>query len=116
MPISEKAQRAWKSGTAVVTAWTFFYGLFYIDYGPHEHVFTDLQRWYRRKLDGLLGIDVAQATVSQKKQIYDGRGDDNCTINEVIVDIPKVVVEEGNTTKIVSASEQEGANRKWWWR
>lgn len=104
-----------KSGTAVVTAWTFFYGLFYIDYGPHEHVFTDLQRWYRQKLDGLLGIDVAQA-ISQKKQISDGRGDDNCTINEIIVDIPKVVVEEGNTTKIVSASEQEGANRKWWWR
>mmetsp|Transcript_3464 Transcript_3464/g.7759 ORF Transcript_3464/g.7759 Transcript_3464/m.7759 type:complete len:85 (-) Transcript_3464:645-899(-) len=57
MPISEKAQRAWKAGTAVITAWTAFYGLFYIDYGPHEHCFSDVQRWYRRKIDGMLGID-----------------------------------------------------------
>jgi len=57
MPISEKAQRAWKSGTAVITALTGYYGLFYIDYGPHDHCFTDIQRWYRTKVDGLLGID-----------------------------------------------------------
>ena len=67
-----------KSGTAVVTAWTFFYGLFYIDYGPHEHVLSDIQRWYRRKLDNLLGID-ARAV----KQISDkeNTADDNNTTN-----------------------------------
>ena len=67
-----------KSGTAVVTAWTFFYGLFYIDYGPHEHVLSDIQRWYRRKLDSLLGID-ARAV----KQISDreNTADDNNTTN-----------------------------------
>lgn len=57
MPISEKAQRAWKAGTAVITSWTAFYGLFYIDYGPEEHCFSEIQRWYRRTLDGALGID-----------------------------------------------------------
>ena len=41
---------------------------------------------------------------------------DEVTMNEIIVDIPKVVVEEGNTTNIVSGAEKEGANRKWWWR
>lgn len=51
-----------------MTAWTFFYGLFYIDYGPHEHVLSDVQRWYRRKIDGMLGID-ARAI----KQISDSR-------------------------------------------
>ena len=61
MPISEKAQRAWKAGTAVVTAWTAWYGLFHIDYGPHEHVFSDLQRWYRRKIDSMLGINLDAA-------------------------------------------------------
>mmetsp|Transcript_33055 Transcript_33055/g.56175 ORF Transcript_33055/g.56175 Transcript_33055/m.56175 type:complete len:81 (+) Transcript_33055:355-597(+) len=57
MPISEKAQRAWKAGTAVATAWTAWYGLFHIDYGPREHCLSDIQRWYRRKIDELLGID-----------------------------------------------------------
>jgi hypothetical protein len=50
-----------KAGTAVATAWTAFYGLFYIDYGSHEHCFTNIQRWYRNKLDGLLGIDAQAA-------------------------------------------------------
>ena len=67
-----------KSGTAVVTAWTFFYGLFYIDYGPHEHVLSDIQRWYRRKLDRLLGIDARTV-----KQISDreNTADENNTTN-----------------------------------
>jgi hypothetical protein len=70
MPISEKAQRAWKAGTAVVTAWTAWYGLFHIDYGPHEHVFSELQRWYRRKIDSILGInlDAARRIENVKQQ------------------------------------------------
>lgn len=73
MPISEKAQRAWKAGTAVLTAWTAFYGLFYIDYGSHEHCFTDIQRWYRQKIDGLLGIDARTLKqVSDRKTMNDG--------------------------------------------
>ena len=70
MPISEKAQRAWKAGTAVVTAWTAWYGLFHIDYGPHEHVFSELQRWYRRKIDDMLGInlDAARQIENSKQQ------------------------------------------------
>jgi len=68
MPISEKAQRAWKTGTAVATAWTAWYGLFYIDYGPHDHCLTDIQRWYRKKLDGLLGIDAAAKQISHRRE------------------------------------------------
>ena len=59
-----------KSGTAVLTTWTFFYGLFYIDYGSHDHCFTDIQRWYRNKIDGLLGID-AQVVVKQISEASD---------------------------------------------
>jgi hypothetical protein len=70
MPISEKAQRAWKAGTAVVTAWTAWYGLFHINYGPHEHVFSELQRGYRRKIDSVLGINLETA---RQKQIEDSR-------------------------------------------
>mmetsp|Transcript_28068 Transcript_28068/g.51152 ORF Transcript_28068/g.51152 Transcript_28068/m.51152 type:complete len:86 (-) Transcript_28068:1247-1504(-) len=82
MPISEKAQRAWKAGTAVITAWTAFYGLFYIDYGPHEHCFTDIQKWYRRKIDGMLGIDVDKAL---KKQIaHDGERRNSTTSDDGI--------------------------------
>mmetsp|Transcript_5662 Transcript_5662/g.8718 ORF Transcript_5662/g.8718 Transcript_5662/m.8718 type:complete len:88 (-) Transcript_5662:257-520(-) len=74
MPISEKAQRAWKAGTAVVTAWTAWYGLFHIDYGPHEHVFSELQRWYRRKIDDMLGINLnaARQIESSKHQSASG--------------------------------------------
>mmetsp|Transcript_14833 Transcript_14833/g.22229 ORF Transcript_14833/g.22229 Transcript_14833/m.22229 type:complete len:88 (-) Transcript_14833:150-413(-) len=69
MPISEKAQRAWKAGTAVVTAWTAWYGLFHIDYGPHEHVFSEVQRWYRRKIDDMLGINLnAARQIENSKQ------------------------------------------------
>ncbi|KAL7550431.1 hypothetical protein ACHAWF_016003 [Thalassiosira exigua] len=71
MVLSDKAQRAWKAGTAVVTAWTGFYGLFYIDYGPHEHCLSGIQRWYRTKVDELLGIDAAAA--SGRGKITDGR-------------------------------------------
>eukprot|EP00984_Skeletonema_dohrnii_P027381 scaffold16917_cov164-Skeletonema_dohrnii-CCMP3373.AAC.2 len=74
MPISEKAQRAWKAGTAVVTAWTAWYGLFHIDYGPHEHVFSELQRWYRRKIDDMLGINLntARQIENSKQQSTNG--------------------------------------------
>ncbi|KAL3807432.1 hypothetical protein ACHAXA_003961, partial [Cyclostephanos tholiformis] len=75
MPISDKAQRAWKTGTAVLTAWTAFYGLFYIDYGSHDHCFTDIQRWYRGKLDGLLGIDAR--ALKKSSHVHKNNTDDD---------------------------------------
>ncbi|KAL3761270.1 hypothetical protein ACHAWU_010183 [Discostella pseudostelligera] len=68
MPISEQAQRAWKAGTAVITSFTAFYGLFYFDYGPGEHCFTDIQSWYRKKVDGLLGINLEAARSSSSSR------------------------------------------------
>mmetsp|Transcript_42244 Transcript_42244/g.89840 ORF Transcript_42244/g.89840 Transcript_42244/m.89840 type:complete len:98 (-) Transcript_42244:35-328(-) len=97
MPISEKAQRAWKAGTAVVTAWTGFYGLFYIDYGPHEHCFSDLQRWYRRKLDEMLGINTQAA-----KQIARQRSHKNTDDN---------LKEEGSGSFSISIREGGDSNR-----
>ena len=61
-----------KAGTAVATAWTAWYSIFIIDYGPQQHVLSDLQRWYRNKLDGLLGINAGAA-----KQISNQSGDSN---------------------------------------
>mmetsp|Transcript_5934 Transcript_5934/g.12983 ORF Transcript_5934/g.12983 Transcript_5934/m.12983 type:complete len:98 (+) Transcript_5934:27-320(+) len=81
MPISEKAQRAWKAGTAVVTAFTAFYSVFCIDYGPGPHVFTGLQSWYRQKIDSILGVDLEATRKRQisdnnaQKNIYGGRGE-----------------------------------------
>ena len=95
-----------KAGTYVVTAWTAFYGLFYIDYGPREHVFSDLQRWYRRKLDGLLGIDVKAA-----KQISDGReknSEKTDSINNNADGIPKK--EED------SIAVSQSTSKRWWAR
>lgn len=85
MPISEKAQRAWKAGTAVITAWTGFYGLFYIDYGPHDHCFTDIQRWYRSKLDGLLGIDARTVKQISNRRENTKNGDNPKEGSEALV-------------------------------
>ena len=45
--------------TAVLTAGTTFHVVFRVDYGQdEEHVFTDLQSWYKRKMDqALLGSE-----------------------------------------------------------
>lgn len=51
MVLSPQAQRAWKTVTAVVTAGTAFHVVFQVDYGDHDHVFTDIQRWYKKKMD-----------------------------------------------------------------
>ena len=48
----------------MITSFTAFYGLFYFDYGPGEHCFTDIQSWYRKKVDGLLGINLEAARSS----------------------------------------------------
>jgi hypothetical protein len=53
----------------VITSFTAFYGLFYFDYGPGEHCFTDIQSWYRKKVDGLLGINLEAARSSSNRQL-----------------------------------------------
>ncbi|CAM9732001.1 unnamed protein product, partial [Discosporangium mesarthrocarpum] len=37
--------------TQVMTAATGFHCVFRVDYGPHEHVFSGLQRWYNNTID-----------------------------------------------------------------
>jgi hypothetical protein len=91
-----------KSGTAVVTAWTFFYGLFYIDYGPHEHVLSDIQRWYRRQLDRLLGIDArAVKQISDRENIADNNDTTNINIG----------LSKGEVESIVTTSGKEDTKR-----
>ncbi len=43
-----------KLGTAIITGITAFHTVFRVDYGPHEHVFTGLQKWYNQKVDEML--------------------------------------------------------------
>ena len=50
----------------MVTAFTAYFGLFHIDYGPHEHCFSDIQRWHRRRVDRLLGIDDAAVRAARR--------------------------------------------------
>jgi hypothetical protein len=51
-----------KTVTAIVTAGTAFHLVFQVDYGNHDHVFTELQRWYRKKVDDILIGDIGQPT------------------------------------------------------
>ena len=43
-----------KLGTAILTSFTAFHVVFQVDYGDQEHAFTDIQKWYKRKVDDIL--------------------------------------------------------------
>ena len=48
-----------KVGTAVISSMTAFHTVFNVDYGDDEHVFTDIQRWYRQTIDNIIVGEVA---------------------------------------------------------
>lgn len=59
-----------KLGTAIITGLTAFHTVFRVDYGPHEHVFTGLQKWYNEKVDEmLLGGGATKNTQNQLQNI-----------------------------------------------
>jgi len=64
MPISAQARRAWKLATAILTGGTAFYSVFHVDYGDHDHVFTEPQKIYRKQLDRLLLGSGAQSELN----------------------------------------------------
>ena len=35
-------------------AGTGFHCILRMDYGEHEHCFSDVQRWYKKKVDGII--------------------------------------------------------------
>jgi hypothetical protein len=43
-----------KTVTGILTAATAFHCVFQVDYGDHDHVFSNLQKWYRQKWDQIL--------------------------------------------------------------
>eukprot|EP00903_Cladosiphon_okamuranus_P014406 g13374.t1 len=63
MVLKPQTVRNWKLLTGVASAATVFHTVFRVDYGPHDHCFTGVQRWYNNKMDAFLGIgpDAAQA-------------------------------------------------------
>lgn len=50
-----------KTGTAIITAGTGFHCVFQVDYGDHDHVFTGIQKWYRKTVDHILIGDISNA-------------------------------------------------------
>ena len=50
-----------KTGTAIITAGTGFHCVFQVDYGDHDHVFTGIQKWYRKTVDYILIGDISNA-------------------------------------------------------
>lgn len=54
MVISSQAQRAWKLATYIAMAGTSFHCVLRMDYGENEHCFSNVQRWYKKKVDGLI--------------------------------------------------------------
>lgn len=74
MVLSDKAMRAWKLATVVATSFTAFYSIFEADYSHvgQDHVFSDLQGWYRKKKQKLL---LGNDTESIRKDIDKKRGE-----------------------------------------
>ena len=60
--------------TAIATVGTGFYCVFVVDYGSHDHVFSDFQQWYRYSVDKhLLGIQTEKNSHSKKRTIQDSK-------------------------------------------
>lgn len=99
MVLSPQAQRAWKTVTAIVTAGTAFHLVFQVDYGDHDHVFTNLQRWYRKKVDDFLIGDIGR---QQQQQIT------TATINtqDNISNVQKNTPDENNAISATSSTSR----------
>ena len=59
----------------VVTAAAAYHCVFNADFGPGEHVFTDVRRWRDRKLAALWGIGGASDADAAKGAETPSRGD-----------------------------------------
>ena len=58
-----------KLATYIAMAGTGFHCVFRMDYGDQEHCFSGVQRWYRRKVDGIiLGGDGVKAIETARKE------------------------------------------------
>lgn len=56
MVLKPQTLRNWKIFTGLATGATAFHTVFRVDYGPHDHCFTGIQKWYGDRVDALLGI------------------------------------------------------------
>jgi len=78
-----------KTGTAVLTAGTAFHVVFQVDYGDHDHAFTDIQKWYRKKVDDVLIGDISvhsnpSSSSSTNKGTGTGTTDEQLNLNSNI--------------------------------
>lgn len=73
MVLSPQTSRAVKLLTIGATAFTGYYCVFRTDYGDADHVFSDLQRWYSAKVDGLLGIDTRLVEAERMRRLEQRR-------------------------------------------
>lgn len=77
-----------KTATAIITAGTTFHLVFQVDYGDHDHVFTGIQKWYRRTIDdvllGNIKDDIVKgngARTSSNVELNNSRGNSNGEAN-----------------------------------
>ncbi|CAM9584058.1 unnamed protein product [Laminaria digitata] len=56
MVLKPQTLRNWKIFTGLATGATAFHTVFRVDYGPHDHCFTGIQKWYGERVDAFLGI------------------------------------------------------------
>ena len=73
MVLSPQTSRAVKLLSIGATAFTGYYCVFRTDYGDADHVFSDLQRWYNAKVDGLLGIDTQLVEADRMRRLEQRR-------------------------------------------
>jgi hypothetical protein len=76
-----------KLATYIAMAGTSFHCVLQMDYGENEHCFSNVQRWYKKKVDGLiLGNSVvgvgAKDLEAVKRQIQTKDGGDQTIVNQ----------------------------------
>lgn len=71
MVLSAQATRAWKLASYVFTGGVTFHMIFHQEYvrpdGKEDHVFSDIQKWYRQNVDSMLGLDIPSSPQSKPK-------------------------------------------------
>jgi len=68
MALSPQTSRALRLITVAASTATAFHCVFRTDYGDEEHVFSDLQSWYRNSIDKALGIDGGAVEAERRKR------------------------------------------------
>jgi len=74
--------------------------VFQVDYGDHDHVFTEIQNWYRKKVDAILIGDIGQQQQQQQQKTITHAGDANSNVKNTPPRHPNNLIPSSSATNL----------------